>query len=281
MTPLTIGKLRGLQRLATREGLLVMRALDHRGSIQRMMGPRHPESGDAARLTGYKLDLTRALAPVSVWGGAGHRGGSAAGEHGPTGRHGGHRVQRRPRGAAHHVPPGLEGAADPPDGRGRRQAAGVLPPGPGERRSASAGGDGRAHRRLPGGGPARPGRARRLPRRTARRGPGGCLPDVRPNRWSAAPRTFPRWAWTCSGWSFPPTRASCRTRTACARCPAPRESCCRTACPSRCSLARWGPRLRPGRAAAGRPVWREALGLGMSGRAGMGSAPWGASPAAS
>ncbi len=42
-----------------------MTALDHRGSRQRMIDSQHPEAVVAARLTGYKLDLNRALAPVS------------------------------------------------------------------------------------------------------------------------------------------------------------------------------------------------------------------------
>lgn len=66
MSALTVGKLRGLQQLADDRGILAMCAMDHRGSMQRMINPSAPEGVDGATLTAYKLDLAEALAPVST-----------------------------------------------------------------------------------------------------------------------------------------------------------------------------------------------------------------------
>ncbi len=41
MKDLTIGKLRGLQQIATPDGLLTMTAMDHRGSLQKMLNREH------------------------------------------------------------------------------------------------------------------------------------------------------------------------------------------------------------------------------------------------
>jgi hypothetical protein len=61
---LSIGKMRGLQQISNAHGFFTMTALDHRGSMQRMIAPRSPEAV-TNQLTRYKRDLTRALAPVS------------------------------------------------------------------------------------------------------------------------------------------------------------------------------------------------------------------------
>jgi len=63
---LTIGKVRGLQQLSDERGILAMCAMDHRGSLQRLINPGAPERVDAAVLTAYKLDLAEALAPVAT-----------------------------------------------------------------------------------------------------------------------------------------------------------------------------------------------------------------------
>ena len=65
MKQLNIGKLRGLQQIANDDGLFVMTAMDHRGSMQRMIDPTHPEAVRTETLTAYKRELTAALAPVS------------------------------------------------------------------------------------------------------------------------------------------------------------------------------------------------------------------------
>ena len=60
---LSIGKLRGLQQMADADGILAMCAMDHRGSMQRLIRPDAPEAVEYEELVKYKLDLTRALAP--------------------------------------------------------------------------------------------------------------------------------------------------------------------------------------------------------------------------
>lgn len=63
---LSIGKIRGLQQLSDERGILAMCAMDHRGSMQRMINPKAPDQVDAATMTAYKLELAEALAPVST-----------------------------------------------------------------------------------------------------------------------------------------------------------------------------------------------------------------------
>jgi len=63
MKKLSIGKIRGLQQLANEKGIMAMCALDHRGSLMRMLGERHPESIGYQTMVDFKLDLCRVLAP--------------------------------------------------------------------------------------------------------------------------------------------------------------------------------------------------------------------------
>lgn len=65
MTP-TIGKIRGVQQLSDERGILAMCAMDHRGSMQRMINPNAPDQVSAATMTAYKLELAEALAPAST-----------------------------------------------------------------------------------------------------------------------------------------------------------------------------------------------------------------------
>ncbi len=65
MRRLTIGKLRGLQQIADDRGVFAMCAMDHRGSLQRMINPDDPGSVGYETLAAYKEELCRALAPVS------------------------------------------------------------------------------------------------------------------------------------------------------------------------------------------------------------------------
>lgn len=65
MTP-TLGKIRGVQQLSDDRGILAMCAMDHRGSLQRMLDPQHPERVGPTAMTALKLDLAEALAPVST-----------------------------------------------------------------------------------------------------------------------------------------------------------------------------------------------------------------------
>lgn len=63
MKKLSIGKIKGLQQLANGKGIMAMCALDHRGSLMRMLGENHLESIGYQTMVDFKLDLCRALAP--------------------------------------------------------------------------------------------------------------------------------------------------------------------------------------------------------------------------
>jgi tagatose 1,6-diphosphate aldolase len=63
---LTIGKLRGLQQMADDKGILAMCAMDHRGSMQRMINRNAPEQVSYDVLVEYKRDLTERLAPEAT-----------------------------------------------------------------------------------------------------------------------------------------------------------------------------------------------------------------------
>jgi tagatose 1,6-diphosphate aldolase len=63
MTKLSLGKLRGLQQLANDKGMMTMCALDHRGSLKKMLGGENPEGVSYQTMVDFKLDLCRILAP--------------------------------------------------------------------------------------------------------------------------------------------------------------------------------------------------------------------------
>ena len=63
MRKLSIGKIRGLQQLANEQGILTMAALDHRGSLKKMLQEKHPGNVDYQSMVDFKLDLCRVLAP--------------------------------------------------------------------------------------------------------------------------------------------------------------------------------------------------------------------------
>jgi tagatose 1,6-diphosphate aldolase len=60
-----IGKIRGLQQIATSEGFFVMCAMDHRGSLQKMIDRGNPESVSYQQMVEYKRELCSTLAPHS------------------------------------------------------------------------------------------------------------------------------------------------------------------------------------------------------------------------
>jgi tagatose 1,6-diphosphate aldolase len=60
---LSIGKLRGLQQLADRKGILAMCAVDHRGSLQQALEATMPGTITFQDMVDFKLDLCRAVAP--------------------------------------------------------------------------------------------------------------------------------------------------------------------------------------------------------------------------
>ena len=65
MTPLSIGKLRGLQQCATRRGALAILALDHRSNLRRSMRPDDPTSVSSADLSAFKREVVNGLAPAA------------------------------------------------------------------------------------------------------------------------------------------------------------------------------------------------------------------------
>jgi len=62
---LSIGKIRGLQQIATPSGLLVMCAMDHRSGLVSMMEGSHHGAPDYAGIVQMKLDMCSALGPHS------------------------------------------------------------------------------------------------------------------------------------------------------------------------------------------------------------------------
>jgi len=60
---LSIGKIRGLQQLANEKGIMAICALDHRGSLMKMLNEEHPESVSYQAVVDFKLDLSQSLAP--------------------------------------------------------------------------------------------------------------------------------------------------------------------------------------------------------------------------
>ena len=63
---LTVGKVRGLQQIADSSGIFAMCAMDHRGSMQRLINKAEPEKVSYETMAEYKLDLTEGLAPAST-----------------------------------------------------------------------------------------------------------------------------------------------------------------------------------------------------------------------
>jgi tagatose 1,6-diphosphate aldolase len=61
MKNLTIGKIRGLQQIASPDGIFIMCAMDHRGSFQNMINPANPGSVTPAQMVERKLELCSTL----------------------------------------------------------------------------------------------------------------------------------------------------------------------------------------------------------------------------
>jgi len=62
MKKLTIGKIRGLQQIANSDGIFAMCAMDHRGSLRRMLDEEHPGEVDYEEMVEHKLELCSSLA---------------------------------------------------------------------------------------------------------------------------------------------------------------------------------------------------------------------------
>jgi len=63
MGNLSIGKIRGLQQIATSDGIFLMCAMDHRGSLQNMIETEQMQKVEYKDIVEYKIDLCDALAP--------------------------------------------------------------------------------------------------------------------------------------------------------------------------------------------------------------------------
>lgn len=63
---LSVGKLRGLQQISDEAGIFAMCAMDHRGSMQRLINSSAPDQVTYNMLVEYKRDLTEILAPEST-----------------------------------------------------------------------------------------------------------------------------------------------------------------------------------------------------------------------
>ena len=62
MKNLTIGKIRGLQQIASPDGIFTMCAVDHRGSLRSMIDEDEPEDVDYTEMVERKLELCSSLA---------------------------------------------------------------------------------------------------------------------------------------------------------------------------------------------------------------------------
>ncbi len=65
MNKLSIGKIRGLQQISTAEGIFVICAMDHRGSLRAMIDEEQPEEVKYEQMVEHKLELCAALAPYA------------------------------------------------------------------------------------------------------------------------------------------------------------------------------------------------------------------------
>jgi tagatose 1,6-diphosphate aldolase len=64
MTKLNIGKIRGLQQISTSEGIFIICAMDHRGSLKTMIEKEQLDDYvDYQEMVEHKLELCAALAP--------------------------------------------------------------------------------------------------------------------------------------------------------------------------------------------------------------------------
>ena len=63
MKKLSIGKIRGLQQLANERGIMAMCALDHRGSLLKMLSAGQSRDVGYQEMVDFKIDLCRVLTP--------------------------------------------------------------------------------------------------------------------------------------------------------------------------------------------------------------------------
>jgi tagatose 1,6-diphosphate aldolase len=65
MRKLSVGKIRGLQQIATKENLFIICALDHRGSLQKMMAEQYPGGVGYKDMVERKMELTEIVIPYA------------------------------------------------------------------------------------------------------------------------------------------------------------------------------------------------------------------------
>lgn len=65
MDRLSIGKLRGLQQIANKKGILTVCAIDHRGSLRQALNAKNPEAVSYMDMVQFKRDLCRIVAPLA------------------------------------------------------------------------------------------------------------------------------------------------------------------------------------------------------------------------
>jgi tagatose 1,6-diphosphate aldolase len=65
MRMLSAGKIRGLRQIANSKGRIMVCALDHRGSLQKVLRPDKPEGASYEEMVNFKLDLCDAVAPYA------------------------------------------------------------------------------------------------------------------------------------------------------------------------------------------------------------------------
>ena len=59
--PLSVGKIRGIQEMATDQGIFTMCAIDHRGSLKRMLNPANPDAVTYGQMVEHKLLMAETL----------------------------------------------------------------------------------------------------------------------------------------------------------------------------------------------------------------------------
>jgi tagatose 1,6-diphosphate aldolase len=65
MDKLSIGKLRGLQQIANKKGILTVCAIDHRESLRRALNEKDPDAASYQGMVQFKLDLCRIISPLA------------------------------------------------------------------------------------------------------------------------------------------------------------------------------------------------------------------------
>ncbi len=65
MRELSIGKIRGLQQISTSDGIFIICAMDHRGSLQAMIEKEQHDEVDYQEMVEHKLELCATLAPYT------------------------------------------------------------------------------------------------------------------------------------------------------------------------------------------------------------------------